>query len=104
MTPNSSGLENGDQCEVIAISAGLTPTTSWNTVLEEWANRLEVLEEWASRLEFHDETGPPSEISEYYNVLWIQWKDGIAYREALGRIFKESWENHPTELIDVTLG
>lgn len=94
VTLSSSGLKNGDQCEVIAISAGLTPTVS----------RDAVLEEWASRLEFHDETGPPSEISEYYNVLWIQWKDGIAYREALGRIFKESWENHPTELIDVTLG
>ena len=104
VTPNSSGLENGDQCEVIAISAGLTPTTSWNTVLEEWANRLEVLEEWASRLEFRNERGRPGKISEYYNILWIQWKDGIAYREALGRIFKESWENHPTELIDVILG
>jgi hypothetical protein len=59
MMLGSSGLENGDQCEVIAISAGLTPTVRLDAVLEEWA----------SRLEFHDETGSPGEISEHYNVL-----------------------------------
>jgi hypothetical protein len=44
------------------------------------------------------------ELYEFYNVLWIEWEDGIAYREGLGRILKLMWEKHSSEVIDVTLG
>lgn len=27
---------------------------------------------------------------EYHNVLWIEWKDGVAYRRGLGRVGKEA--------------
>lgn len=40
---------------------------------------------------------------EWYNVLWIWWKDGVAYRNALGRVFKEFWENHELEVADIIL-
>lgn len=40
----------------------------------------------------------------FYNVLWIEWKEGIAYRKGLGRISKEAWERQATEWIDLTLG
>ncbi|KAH4404220.1 hypothetical protein HBH92_195960 [Parastagonospora nodorum] len=43
-------------------------------------------------------------IYEYYNVLWIEWENGIAYRKALGRICKEAWEAQDPEKIDVLLG
>lgn len=41
---------------------------------------------------------------ECYNVLWIEWEDGIAYRVALGRIFKDYWDKAEKEKIDVRLG
>ncbi|KAF2867034.1 hypothetical protein BDV95DRAFT_598542 [Massariosphaeria phaeospora] len=39
-----------------------------------------------------------------YNVLWIEWEDGIAYRKALGRVFADEWDRFATETIDVRLG
>ncbi|KAF2824834.1 hypothetical protein CC86DRAFT_420065 [Ophiobolus disseminans] len=41
---------------------------------------------------------------DFYNVLWVEWKDGIAYRKALGRVYKEAWEAQTFEEIDVILG
>lgn len=41
---------------------------------------------------------------EFYNVLWIEWKDNIAYRKGLGRVFKEVWESQDLEQVDVILG
>jgi hypothetical protein len=44
------------------------------------------------------------EIYECYNVLWIEWEDGIAYRKGIGRVFKEAWESMDLEPVDVLLG
>ena len=41
---------------------------------------------------------------EFYNVLWIEWVDGIAYRKALGRVEKTAWDAAATKIISVTLG
>lgn len=41
---------------------------------------------------------------EFYNVLFIEWKDGIAYRKALGRVSKIAWEAADKESVDVILG
>ncbi|CAG8974521.1 hypothetical protein HYALB_00009056 [Hymenoscyphus albidus] len=41
---------------------------------------------------------------EYYNVLWVERKDGIAYRKALGHVIKSAWEAQPLEEIDLILG
>jgi hypothetical protein len=43
-------------------------------------------------------------IYEFYNVLWIEWTGGIAYRKGLGRVNKAAWEAADRELIDVVLG
>jgi hypothetical protein len=42
--------------------------------------------------------------SEYYNVLWVEWTDGIAYRKGLGRVFKEVWHEQDLEDIHLILG
>lgn len=42
-------------------------------------------------------------VYEWYNVLWVQRKDGIAYRKALGRVFKEAWEAQALEWVDIIL-
>ena len=41
---------------------------------------------------------------EFYNVLYISRRDGIAYREALGRVKKLAWEAANPKEIDVVLG
>jgi hypothetical protein len=43
-------------------------------------------------------------IYKFYNVLWVRWEDGIAYRMALGRVEQDYWDSAPTEEIDVRLG
>jgi len=44
------------------------------------------------------------EARDFYNVLWIEWTDGIAYRKGVGFVTKEAWEAADRELIDVELG
>jgi hypothetical protein len=39
----------------------------------------------------------------FYNVLCVEWKDGIAYRKALGRV-GGAWEAQELERINVVLG
>ncbi|KAI8629771.1 HET-domain-containing protein [Xylariaceae sp. FL1651] len=41
---------------------------------------------------------------EYYYVLWIEWKAGVAYRKAIGRVHKDAWESQEREWIDLVLG
>jgi hypothetical protein len=36
--------------------------------------------------------------------MWIEWKDGVAYRKAVGRVVEHFWKRIATEEIDVTLG
>ncbi|KAH8722791.1 heterokaryon incompatibility protein-domain-containing protein [Phaeosphaeriaceae sp. PMI808] len=43
-------------------------------------------------------------IYEFYNVLWVEWKEGIAYRRAHGRVEKSAWERIEKDAINVTLG
>ena len=43
-------------------------------------------------------------LYEFYNVMWIEWENGIAYRRALGRILRDVWESQNMEWIEVTLG
>lgn len=40
----------------------------------------------------------------YYNVLWVEWRDGIAYRKGIGRVWKEGWHQLDVETRDVVLG
>jgi hypothetical protein len=39
-----------------------------------------------------------------YDVLWIEWEDGIAYRKAIGRVFKDEWDSADTEEVNIRLG
>ena len=43
-------------------------------------------------------------VYSFYNVLWIAWEDGVAYRKGLGRIWKPAWELQSPEWIDLVLG
>jgi hypothetical protein len=41
---------------------------------------------------------------EFYNVLWIEWKEGVAYRKGVGRVWKKAWERQKLKQIDAILG
>jgi hypothetical protein len=47
---------------------------------------------------------PEKVTCEFYNVLWIERKDGIAYRRACGWVPKYVWEAYATSPIEITLG
>ncbi|QDS73896.1 hypothetical protein FKW77_007203 [Venturia effusa] len=43
-------------------------------------------------------------MQEWYNVLWVQWEKGIAYRRCLGRVLKDVWEAQEPEPVSLMLG
>ncbi|CAI6341255.1 unnamed protein product [Periconia digitata] len=43
-------------------------------------------------------------IYEFVNVLWVDWKEGVAYRKVLGRVEKGVWDSLEKETIELTLG
>jgi hypothetical protein len=51
-----------------------------------------------------DGTTPSDAICHFYNVLWVQLKDGVAYRVACGWVPKHIWEAHAQGPMEVTLG
>lgn len=40
----------------------------------------------------------------FYNVLWVEWEDGVAYRKAIGKVWAVHWDTTPTEEVVVLLG
>jgi hypothetical protein len=46
----------------------------------------------------------PIARKEHVTVLWVEWEDGVAYRQACGRIEREAWEALDLEEIDLVLG
>lgn len=50
---------------------------------------------------------PELEDKEWYkfiNVLWLWRVDEVAYRVGAGRIWKEMWDRHEIQEIDIVLG
>lgn len=45
-----------------------------------------------------------SGLYKFYNVMCIEWQDGIAYRKAVGRVIDHVWERVATEVVNFTLG
>lgn len=89
----NNSTPNGQMVQLIAISRGSIPNH------DALASGLWFLDEFDL-----GERPKDGENYEYYNVLWISWEDGIAYREAAGRVLKDMWESLKPESIDVILG
>ncbi|KAF2099228.1 HET-domain-containing protein [Rhizodiscina lignyota] len=77
--------------QLVAISRGSIP------------NNAEYPDDYLEEYEF-DERPKDSDVYEYYDVIWIVWEDGVAYRKALGRVTKKMWEAQDVETIDLVLG
>lgn len=76
--------------DLVAISRGFLPNYL------EYGNEIDEY--------FASERPKDGKFYEFYNVLWIEWKDGIAYRKALGRVEKSRWESLDGKMIDLVLG
>lgn len=46
----------------------------------------------------------PSTRAERINTLWLEWKDGVAYRLACGWVEKGAWKSLGPEEVDLVLG
>ena len=46
----------------------------------------------------------PDFKEDLYLVLWVEWKDGIAYRVASGEVIAAEWENLDLEKVSLVLG
>jgi hypothetical protein len=47
---------------------------------------------------------PDREVYTFYNVLWVVWVDGIAYRRGVGRVKRVAWEALARRDIELILG
>ena len=84
-------LDNSSKLELVSISTGTAMSSSDLIIKEPWRLGLEG-------------KGGEDLLHDYYNVLFIEWNENIAYRKGLGRICKDIWEHQATEWIDLTLG
>ncbi|KAL8849155.1 MAG: hypothetical protein Q9221_005832 [Calogaya cf. arnoldii] len=88
-TSPSNGPRIGEACELLALSLGSTETGS--------ADQSSVLSDDA---EHH----PVTKVYEFYNVMWIEWENGIAYRKAVGTVYEDRWQMQNPKWIRVVLG
>jgi hypothetical protein len=75
--------------DLVAISRGCIPHES----MEEYMVEVDC--------EHFRSTG---DLYEFYNVLRVEWENGVAFRKGLGRIERSIWENQLLETIDLVLG
>ncbi|KAH7088961.1 heterokaryon incompatibility protein-domain-containing protein [Paraphoma chrysanthemicola] len=76
--------EDLSKIEIVAVSMTRYDSKTWNKE--------------ASRFE------KPFTTTEVINVLWIEWENNIAYRKAVGLVWKENWEQLELDDIDLVLG
>ncbi|KAH6987226.1 heterokaryon incompatibility protein-domain-containing protein [Ilyonectria destructans] len=69
--------QNGVSCDIVAVSRGLHYPDPQPVERETWS---------------------------FYNVLWVVWEDGIAYRKGVGRVMRSVWEGLQKEDISLVLG
>jgi len=43
-------------------------------------------------------------LYEFFNVMWVEWKNRITYRKAVGRVSRELWTNIAVEDTNLVLG
>jgi hypothetical protein len=87
---------HGDQCELIAISKASRQRKKQKSG-SGYRNRNFTEMDTAQEIKELD-------CYDFYNVLWIEWKEGIAYRKALGRVWKKAWDSQNPTMADIVLG
>ncbi|KAI0184929.1 heterokaryon incompatibility protein-domain-containing protein [Xylaria flabelliformis] len=94
MPPNLFSVTGDVECELLALSSAISA--------------ISLEEELILIGSFHDhprvEQFRRKGLQEYHNVLWITRKDGIAYRQGLGKISTIAWEHLSPEWEQIQLG
>ena len=110
LTASEEGLE-GQLIHMIAISKG--STERWRYCRRHCDRGLEpedfvdpIAERRCSRERCHSYFPPLTNSMryEFYDVLWVEYKDGVAYRKDIGRVIRQVWDRETLGWIDITLG
>jgi hypothetical protein len=119
--------EEGQSIHLIAISAGTMPVKRTNLVRDsEGYWRQDHGKRWQdlpNEYVYHPRTTTPcynghvhmnglvldkeyplKGIYEFYDALWVEWDEGIAYRKGLARIAKDVYERETLGWVDITMG
>ena len=83
-------LPRVQSCELIALSLATVVNSG---------DYLAILDEWKL-----PERPRDSVLYQFYYVMWIEWERGIAYRKAVGTVYKPVWEHQVREDVDIILG
>jgi hypothetical protein len=88
----------GTSCELIAISKGRVKRRRRGKKVDYYMDfqpfsEMLVVDELAD-LKYYS----------FYNVLWIEWKGGVAYRKALGRVWEDAWDRLTVSDVHISLG
>ena len=88
-TSRYESLQRDQFFDLIAISLAKLDNSKESIFLDEWDI---------------PERPRDSEFYHFYYVMWVEWKAGIAYRKAIGTVYKPVWDSQVREDIDVVLG
>lgn len=88
-TSRYDSLPRGQSFELIALSLAMADNSENEIYLDEWGI---------------PERPRDSNFYQFYYVMWVEWEAGIAYRKAIGTVYKPVWERQVREDIDVILG
>lgn len=101
MSQSDPPIATSSHCDLIAISFGIArdigPELFWR--MDNWG-----LPEGLETLDSIQESIDPGKLYAYFNVLWIEWIDKIAYRKGLGRVEYLAWKSANPEPKYVLMG
>ncbi|EPE25152.1 heterokaryon incompatibility protein [Glarea lozoyensis ATCC 20868] len=86
---NTVKTQIGDSCTLIELSSGL--------LQDEGDENYSQTLDWEGGDSF-------THIKSFFNVMWVEWRDGVAYRKAVGRVEESVWRAVFSREIDVVLG
>jgi hypothetical protein len=81
---NANGTEAGLPVDIVAVCRLKRCSKTWHR--EEMESRLPLIKE------------------DLHHVLWVECKDGVAYRLASGEVIAAEWENLDPEKVSLVLG
>ncbi|KAK1713428.1 hypothetical protein CaCOL14_009350 [Colletotrichum acutatum] len=84
------GSAVGETCELVEISAGSA---------ENQPGEDNGFDGWGEA-----ECARHRGTHEFVNVLWVEWRDDVAYRKALGRVWETAWAQVASKDVQITLG
>lgn len=44
------------------------------------------------------------DVCTFYNILWVEWINGVAYRRGVGRVIRTAWESMEKKDVELILG